>query len=47
MLGSKYIVAVNPDADAPIHKHADLSVIAKWEDVIPPFIEEVKKAMGK
>ena len=47
MLGAKYIVAVNPDGDAPIHKHADLSVIDKWENFIGPFTEEVKKALGK
>ena len=47
MLGSKYIVAVNPDADAPIHKHADLSIINKWENVIPAFSEEIKRALGK
>ncbi len=46
MLGSKYIVAVNPDADAPIHKHADLSVVDKWENVIPAFSQEIKKVLG-
>ncbi len=47
MLGSKYIVAINPDADAPIHKHADLSIIAKWEDVLAPLTQEIKSALGK
>lgn len=44
MMGSKYIVAVNPDEDAPIHKHADISIIEKWENVIPTLTEEVQKA---
>ncbi|MDJ0836681.1 MAG: FAD-binding protein [Acidobacteriota bacterium] len=42
ILGSKYIVAVNPDGDAPIHKHADLSIIDKWENVLPTLIDSVK-----
>ena len=46
MMSSKYIVAVNPDADAPIHKHADISIIEKWENVIPTLTEEVRKAVG-
>ena len=46
MLGSKYIVAVNPDADAPIHKHADLSIIAKWEQVLEPLTDQLRKALG-
>jgi len=44
MLGSKYIVAINPDGDAPIHKHADLSIIDKWENVLPTLISSVKSA---
>ncbi len=44
MLGSKYIVAINPDADAPIHKHADLSIIDKWENILPGLIEQVRSA---
>lgn len=46
MVGSKYIVAINPDGDAPIHKHADLSIIDKWENIIPTLIEVVSKAVG-
>jgi len=46
MVGSKYIVAINPDGDAPIHKHADLSIIDKWENIIPTLIEVVGKAVG-
>lgn len=46
MLGSKYIVAINPDEDAPIHKHADLSVIDKWENIVPNLTEAFKKAQA-
>ena len=45
MLGSKYIVAINHDADAPIHKHADLSIIEKWENFLPSFLEEISKSV--
>ena len=46
MLGSKYIVAINHDGDAPIHKHADLSIIDKWENVLPSFVQEIKSMIG-
>jgi len=44
MLGSKYIVAINSDGDAPIHKHADLSIIDKWENILPGLLEQVRSA---
>ncbi len=46
MLGSKYIVAINSDADAPIHKHADLSIVDKWENVLEPLIQEIKAVLA-
>lgn len=46
MLGSKYIVAINSDADAPIHKHADLSIVDRWENVLEPLIEEIKGVLA-
>lgn len=42
MLGSKYIVAINPDGDAPIHKHADISIIDKWENTVPTLIQKIQ-----
>jgi len=47
MLGSRYIVAINPDEDAPIHKNADLSIIEKWENVLEPLHQELRAALGK
>ena len=35
MRSSKYIVAVNKDADAPIFAHADYGIVATWEDTLP------------
>ncbi|PIE89054.1 MAG: hypothetical protein CR997_13070 [Acidobacteria bacterium] len=45
MNDSKYIVAINSDEEAPIHQHADLSIIDKWENVLPSFIEAVKETL--
>ncbi len=39
---SETIVAINKDADAPIHKIADFSIVADLHKVIPVLIEELK-----
>jgi electron transfer flavoprotein alpha subunit len=44
MKGAKSIIAVNKDSEAPIFEIADYAVVGNLFDIIPPLIEEVKKA---
>ncbi len=39
----KNIVAINKDADASIFKASRFAVVGDWKEIIPAFIEEVKK----
>jgi electron transfer flavoprotein alpha subunit len=44
MKGSRAIVAVNKDSEAPIFEIADYAVVGNLFDVVPPLVEEIKKA---
>jgi electron transfer flavoprotein alpha subunit len=46
MMGSKYIIAVNKDADAPIFSQANLGIVGDVKQILPLMIEEVKKIKG-
>jgi electron transfer flavoprotein alpha subunit len=44
MKGARSIIAINKDAEAPIFEIADYAAVGNLFDIVPPLIEEVKKA---
>lgn len=45
MKDSGFVVAINPDEDAPIKDECDVFIKGRMEDVIPLLVEEIKKQM--
>ncbi len=43
MKDSGFVIAINPDEDAPIKDECDIFIKGRMEDVIPLLIVEIKK----
>lgn len=46
IMGSKIIIAINKDPEAPIFKYATLGIVADYKTVLPTLAEEMKKVAG-
>jgi electron transfer flavoprotein alpha subunit len=39
------VLAINPDADAPIFDHADVGIVADWRAAIPLLVDQLASAV--
>ena len=46
MRTSKYIVAINKDAEAPIFQHADYGIVTTWEEALPSLKSELQALLS-
>src|ERR1700752_3635601 len=46
MKGSHTVIAINKDSEAPIFEISDVAVVGNLFELVPPLIEEIKKAKG-
>ncbi|MCK5808258.1 electron transfer flavoprotein subunit alpha/FixB family protein [bacterium] len=47
MRDSEFIIAINSDKDAPIHKESDISIVGVWQEVLSELLPIIKERLSK